>query len=86
MPSVARARQDRAGRRALLVYNLAISAGLLLLLVAVVIEAVAGWRATHILPTVAIAVGSVLVWHPERPDHGVRIQPESAVCTAPKAG
>ena len=47
---------------ALLIYNLVISLGLLLSLLAVVIEAVAGWRATLILPTLAIAIGSVLVW------------------------
>src|SRR4051794_13918778 len=48
--------------RALLIYNLVIGVGLLLSLLAVAIEAVAGWRATLILPTVGIAVGSVLVW------------------------
>ena len=48
--------------RAMLIYNLVIGVGLLLALVAVVIEAVAGWRATLIMPTLAIALGSVLVW------------------------
>ena len=48
--------------RALLIYNLVICLGLLLALLAVVIEAVASWRATLILPTLAIAIGSVLVW------------------------
>ncbi len=48
--------------RAMLIYNLVIGVGLLLALVAVVIEAFAGWRATLILPTIAIALGSVLVW------------------------
>jgi predicted MFS family arabinose efflux permease len=48
--------------RALLVYNLVICLGLLLSLLAVAIEAAAGWRATLVLPTLAIAIGSVLVW------------------------
>lgn len=48
--------------RALLIYNLAISVGLLLSFLSVVIEEAAGWRATLILPTLATAVGSVLVW------------------------
>src|SRR5215204_878795 len=53
-----------AGRdrvRAMLIYNLAISVALLLSLLAVVIEELAGWRATLILPTLAAAAGSVLV-------------------------
>jgi len=46
----------------MLIYNLVIGVGLLLALLAVLIEAVASWRATLILPTLAAAVGSVLVW------------------------
>ncbi len=64
-----------AGRervRAMLIYNLAIGVGLLLSLLAVFIEEVAGWRATLILPTLATAVGSVLVW---------RFVPESRAAT-----
>src|SRR4029450_12630297 len=74
-----------AGRdrvRALLIYNLVICLGLLLALLAVVIEALASWRATLILPTLAISIGSVLVWRfiPEsRAAAGARDQATTAV-------
>jgi MFS family permease len=78
-------RLEYAGRarvRALFVYTLAISVGLILSFFAVYIEEVAGWRATLILPTAATAIGSVLVWRyvsESRASAGVLEQATTAV-------